>query len=215
MKARQIMVYTHDSIGLGEDGPTHQAVEQIASLRLTPNFSTWRPCDQVEAAVGWKLAIERHNGPTALILSRQNLAQMERTPEQVKAISKGGYILKDSDGKPDLILIATGSEMEITMKAADQLSGEGVKVRVVSLPSTDIFDAQDEAWRESVLPSDVSARVAVEAGIADYWYKYVGLKGAIVGMTGYGESAPAEKLFPYFGFTVENIVAKAKAVLNK
>ena len=215
MKARQIMVYTHDSIGLGEDGPTHQAVEQIASLRLTPNFSTWRPCDQVEAAVGWKLAIERHNGPTALILSRQNLAQMERTPEQVKAISKGGYILKDSDGKPDLILIATGSEMEITMKAADQLSSEGVKVRVVSLPSTDIFDAQDEAWRESVLPSDVSARVAVEAGIADYWYKYVGLKGAIVGMTGYGESAPAEKLFPYFGFTVENIVAKAKAVLNK
>lgn len=215
MKARQIMVYTHDSIGLGEDGPTHQAVEQIASLRLTPNFSTWRPCDQVEAAVGWKLAIERHNGPTALILSRQNLAQMERTPEQVKAISKGGYILKDSDGKPDLILIATGSEMEITMKAAEQLSSEGVKVRVVSLPSTDIFDAQDEAWRESVLPSDVSARVAVEAGIADYWYKYVGLKGAIVGMTGYGESAPAEKLFPYFGFTVENIVAKAKAVLKK
>ena len=215
MKARQIMVYTHDSIGLGEDGPTHQAVEQIASLRLTPNFSTWRPCDQVEAAVGWKLAIERHNGPTALILSRQNLAQMERTPEQVKAISKGGYILKDSDGKPDLILIATGSEMEITMKAAEQLSSEGVKVRVVSLPSTDIFDAQDEAWRESVLPSDVIARVAVEAGIADYWYKYVGLKGAIVGMTGYGESAPAEKLFPYFGFTVENIVAKAKAVLKK
>ncbi|WP_333872006.1 transketolase [Kosakonia cowanii] len=215
MKARQIMVYTHDSIGLGEDGPTHQAVEQIASLRLTPNFSTWRPCDQVEAAVGWKLAIERHNGPTALILSRQNLAQMERTPEQVKAISKGGYILKDSDGKPDLILIATGSEMEITMKAAEQLSSEGVKLRVVSLPSTDIFDAQDEAWRESVLPSDVSARVAVEAGIADYWYKYVGLKGAIVGMTGYGESAPAEKLFPYFGFTVENIVAKAKAVLKK
>ncbi len=215
MKARQIMVYTHDSIGLGEDGPTHQAVEQIASLRLTPNFSTWRPCDQVEAAVGWKLAIERHNGPTALILSRQNLAQMERTPEQVKAISKGGYILKDSDGKPELILIATGSEMEITMKAAEQLNSEGVKVRVVSLPSTDIFDAQDEAWRESVLPSDVSARVAVEAGIADYWYKYVGLKGAIVGMTGYGESAPAEKLFPYFGFTVENIVAKAKAVLKK
>ena len=169
----------------------------------------------MEAAVGWKLAIERHNGPTALILSRQNLAQMERTPEQVKAISKGGYILKDSDGKPDLILIATGSEMEITMKAAEQLSSEGVKVRVVSLPSTDIFDAQDEAWRESVLPSDVSARVAVEAGIADYWYKYVGLKGAIVGMTGYGESAPAEKLFPYFGFTVENIVAKAKAVLKK
>ncbi|MDF2779141.1 MAG: transketolase, partial [Enterobacteriaceae bacterium] len=214
MKARQIMVYTHDSIGLGEDGPTHQAVEQLASLRLTPNFSTWRPCDQVEAAVGWKLAIERHNGPTALILSRQNLTQMERTPEQVKAISRGGYILKDSDGQPDLILIATGSEVEITMKAAEQLSAEGHKVRVVSLPSTDIFDAQDDAYRESVLPSDVSARVAVEAGIADYWYKYVGLKGAIVGMTGYGESAPADKLFPFFGFTVENVVAKAKKVLN-
>ncbi|PDO87436.1 transketolase [Kosakonia pseudosacchari] len=215
MKARQIMVYTHDSIGLGEDGPTHQAVEQLASLRLTPNFSTWRPCDQVEAAVGWKLAIERHHGPTALILSRQNLTQMERTPEQVQAISRGGYILKYCDGKPDVILIATGSEMEITVNAAEQLTNEGHKVRVVSLPSTDIFDAQDEAWRESVLPSEVSARVAVEAGIADYWYKYVGLKGAIVGMTGYGESAPAEKLFPYFGFTVENVVAKAKAVLKK
>ncbi|MCL6744631.1 transketolase [Kosakonia sp. R1.Fl] len=215
MKARQIMVYTHDSIGLGEDGPTHQAVEQLASLRLTPNFSTWRPCDQVEAAVGWKLAIERHHGPTALILSRQNLTQMERTPEQVQAISRGGYVLKDCDGTPDVILIATGSEMEITVNAAEQLTNEGHKVRVVSLPSTDIFDAQDEAWRESVLPSDVSARVAVEAGIADYWYKYIGLKGAIVGMTGYGESAPAEKLFPYFGFTVENVVAKAKAVLKK
>ncbi|MFE4112040.1 transketolase [Kosakonia sp. YIM B13611] len=215
MKARQIMVYTHDSIGLGEDGPTHQAVEQLASLRLTPNFSTWRPCDQVEAAVGWKLAIERHHGPTALILSRQNLTQMERTPEQVQAISRGGYILKDCEGTPDLILIATGSEMEITVNAAEQLTQEGHKVRVVSLPSTDIFDAQDEEWRESVLPSDVSARVAVEAGIADYWYKYVGLKGAIVGMTSYGESAPAEKLFPYFGFTVENVVAKAKVVLKK
>ncbi|MEO3739484.1 transketolase [Kosakonia sp. WA-90] len=215
MKARQIMVYTHDSIGLGEDGPTHQAVEQLASLRLTPNFSTWRPCDQVEAAVGWKLAIERHTGPTALILSRQNLAQMERTPEQVEAISRGGYILKACQGTPDLILIATGSEVAITMKAAEQLSAEGHQVQVVSLPSTDIFDAQDDDWRESVLPSNVSARVAVEAGIADYWYKYVGLKGAIVGMTGYGESAPADKLFPYFGFTVENVVAKAKSVLKK
>ena len=201
MKARQIMVYTHDSIGLGEDGPTHQAVEQLASLRLTPNFSTWRPCDQVEAAVGWKLAVERHNGPTALILSRQNLAQVERTPDQVKEIARGGYVLKDSGGKPDIILIATGSEMEITLQAAEKLAGEGRNVRVVSLPSTDIFDAQDEEYRESVLPSNVAARVAVEAGIADYWYKYVGLKGAIVGMTGYGESAPADKLFPFFGFT--------------
>jgi transketolase len=215
MKARQIMVYTHDSIGLGEDGPTHQAVEQLASLRLTPNFSTWRPCDQVEAAVAWKAAVERHNGPTALILSRQNLAQMDRNPEQLKAVSRGGYILKDSDGTPDIILIATGSEMEITVLAAEKLTAEGHKVRVVSLPSTDVFDAQDEAYRESVLPSDIAARVAVEAGIADYWYKYVGLKGAIVGMTSYGESAPADKLFPYFGFTVENVVSKAKKVLGK
>ncbi|OAT22944.1 transketolase [Buttiauxella gaviniae ATCC 51604] len=214
MKARQIMVYTHDSIGLGEDGPTHQAVEQLASLRLTPNFSTWRPCDQVEAAVAWKAAIERHNGPTALILSRQNLAQMDRTTEQVSVISRGGYILKDSGGTPDVILIATGSEMEITVLAADKLAAEGHKVRVVSLPSTDIFDAQDEAYRESVLPSDIAARVAVEAGIADYWYKYVGLKGAIVGMTTYGESAPADKLFPFFGFTTENVVAKAKKVMG-
>ncbi|ELY6087942.1 transketolase [Cronobacter sakazakii] len=215
MKARQIMVYTHDSIGLGEDGPTHQAVEQLASLRLTPNFSTWRPCDQVETAVAWKAAIERHNGPTALILSRQNLAQIERSPQQLKDVARGGYILKDAGGKPDLILIATGSEVEITVQAAEKLRGDGVAVRVVSLPSTDVFDAQDEAYRESVLPSDVSARVAVEAGIADYWYKYVGLKGAIVGMTGYGESAPAEKLFPYFGFTVENVVEKARKVLGK
>ncbi|ELY5826924.1 transketolase [Cronobacter turicensis] len=215
MKARQIMVYTHDSIGLGEDGPTHQAVEQLASLRLTPNFSTWRPCDQVETAVAWKAAIERHNGPTALILSRQNLAQIERSPQQLKDVTRGGYILKDAGGKPDLILIATGSEVEIAVQAAEQLRGDGVAVRVVSLPSTDVFDAQDEAYRESVLPSDVSARVAVEAGIADYWYKYVGLKGAIVGMTGYGESAPAEKLFPYFGFTVENVVEKARKVLGK
>ena len=214
MKARQIMVYTHDSIGLGEDGPTHQAVEQLASLRMTPNFSTWRPCDQVEAAVAWKTAIERHNGPTALILSRQNLAQMERTPKQLSAISRGGYILKDSEGTPDVILIATGSEIEITVLAADKLAAEGHKVRVVSLPSTDTFDAQDEAYRESVLPSEVSARIAVEASIADYWYKYVGLKGAIVGMTTYGESAPADKLFPFFGFTVENVVAKAKKVLG-
>ena len=215
MKARQIMVYTHDSIGLGEDGPTHQAVEQLASLRLTPNFSTWRPCDQVEAAVAWKAAIERHNGPTALILSRQNLAQMDRTAEQIDAIAKGGYVLQDCEGQPDLILIATGSEMEITVQAAKTLTDEGHKVRVVSLPSTDVFEAQDEGYKESVLPRDVRARVAVEAGIADYWYKYVGIDGAIVGMTSYGESAPAEKLFPFFGFTAENVVKKAKQVLGK
>ena len=215
MKAHQIMVYTHDSIGLGEDGPTHQPVEQLASLRLTPNFSSWRPCDQVETAVAWKAAIERNDGPTALILTRQGLAQMPRTPEQLTAISRGGYILKDSLGTPDIILIATGSEMEITIKAAEQLTQEGHNVRVVSLPSTDVFDAQDEEYRESVLPSDVSARVAVEAGIADYWYKYTGLKGKIVGMTTFGASAPAEQLFPLYGFTVENVVKQAKIVLSK
>ncbi|KAA5923890.1 transketolase [Pantoea sp. Bo_2] len=214
MKARQILVYTHDSIGLGEDGPTHQPVEQIASLRLTPNMSVWRPCDQVETAVAWKAAVERHHGPTALILSRQNLMQPERTPEQIENIKRGGYVLKDCDGTPEVILIATGSEIEITLGAADKLTSGGHKVRVVSLPSTDLFDAQDAAYRESVLPSGVKARVAVEAGIADYWFKYVGLDGAIVGMTTFGESAPASQLFPEFGFTVENIVSHAEALLK-
>ena len=214
MKARQIMVYTHDSIGLGEDGPTHQPVEQIASLRVTPNMSVWRPCDQVETAIAWQAAIERHHGPTALILSRQNLAQPERTAEQVANIKRGGYVLKECDGTPDIILIATGSEVEITLGAATKLTTGGHKVRVVSLPSTDLFDAQDAAYRESVLPSAVKARVAVEAGIADYWYKYVGLDGAIVGMTTFGESAPAEKLFAEFGFKVENIVSHAEALLK-
>ncbi|MGC1023938.1 UNVERIFIED_ORG: transketolase [Pantoea allii] len=214
MKARQILVYTHDSIGLGEDGPTHQPVEQIASLRLTPNMSVWRPCDQVETAVAWKAAVERHHGPTALILSRQNLLQPERTPEQIENIKRGGYVLKDCDGTPEVILIATGSEIEITLGAADKLASGGHKVRVVSLPSTDLFDAQDAAYRESVLPSGVKARVAVEAGIADYWFKYVGLDGAIVGMTTFGESAPASQLFPEFGFTVENIVSHAEALLK-
>ena len=214
MKARQIMVYTHDSIGLGEDGPTHQPVEQLASLRLTPNMSTWRPCDQVETAVAWKHAIERHNGPTALILSRQNLMQPERTPQQLADISRGGYILRDSEGTPEVILIATGSEVEITLGAAEKLTRAGHKVRVVSMPSTDLFDKQDVAYRESVLPSTVTARVAVEAGIADYWYKYVGLNGSIVGMTTFGESAPADKLFAEFGFTVENIVSHAEALLK-
>ncbi|CAE6929714.1 Catalyzes the transfer of a two-carbon ketol group from a ketose donor to an aldose acceptor [Vibrio sp. B1REV9] len=213
MKIQNIQVYTHDSIGLGEDGPTHQPVEQIASLRLTPNMSTWRPCDQVESAVSWKLAIERKDGPSALIFSRQNLAQQERTAEQVANIAKGGYILKDSDGKPELILIATGSEVELAVKAAEQLTAEGKKVRVVSMPSTDAFDKQDAAYRESVLPSDVTARIAVEAGIADFWYKYVGFDGRIIGMTTFGESAPAEQLFEMFGFTVENVVNTAKELL--
>ncbi|BDU44384.1 transketolase [Vibrio nigripulchritudo] len=213
MKVQNIQVYTHDSIGLGEDGPTHQPVEQIASLRLTPNMSTWRPCDQVESAVAWKLAIERKDGPTSLIFSRQNLAQQERDAAQVADIAKGGYILKDSDGKPELILIATGSEVELTVEAAAKLTEAGKKVRVVSMPSTDAFDKQDAAYRESVLPSDVTARIAVEAGIADFWYKYVGFDGRIIGMTTFGESAPAGELFKMFGFTVENVVETANELL--
>ncbi|NNN56719.1 transketolase [Vibrio sp. 1-2 (7-a)] len=213
MKIQNIQVYTHDSIGLGEDGPTHQPVEQMASLRLTPNMSTWRPCDQVESAVAWKLAIERKDAPTALIFSRQNLAQQERTAEQVADIAKGGYILKDCEGKPELILIATGSEVELAVEAAAQLTAEGKKVRVVSMPSTDAFDKQDAAYREAVLPSDVTARIAIEAGIADFWYKYVGFDGRIIGMTSFGESAPAGELFKMFGFTTENVVNTAKELL--
>ncbi|MFS7179257.1 transketolase, partial [Serratia proteamaculans] len=214
MKIRNVFVYTHDSIGLGEDGPTHQPVEQIASLRVTPNMSTWRPCDQVESAIAWQYGIERNDGPTTLIFSRQNLTQQPRTAEQLANAYRGGYVLKDCAGTPDVILIATGSEVGITVEAADQLTAAGRKVRVVSMPSTDAFDKQDAAYRESVLPAAVSARVAVEAGIADYWYKYVGLNGAIVGMTSFGESAPAEQLFKEFGFTVENVVAKAQALLK-
>ena len=214
MKIRNVFVYTHDSIGLGEDGPTHQPVEQIASLRVTPNMSTWRPADQVESAVAWKYAIERNDGPVTLIFSRQNLTQQPRTAEQLANVARGGYILKDCDGTPEVILIATGSEVGITVEAADKLAAAGTKVRVVSMPSTDAFDKQDAAYRESVLPKAVSARVAVEAGIADYWFKYVGLNGAIIGMHSFGESAPADLLFKEFGFTVDNVVAQAQALLK-
>ncbi|MFM2668170.1 transketolase [Vibrio mediterranei] len=213
MKVQNIQVYTHDSIGLGEDGPTHQPVEQIASLRVTPNMSTWRPCDQVESAVAWKYAIERKDGPTSLIFSRQNLAQQDRNAEQLANVAKGGYILKDCEGTPELILIATGSEVELATNAYAELTAEGKKVRVVSLPSTDVFDAQDEAYREAVLPAAVTRRIAVEAGIADYWYKYVGFGGKIIGMKTFGESAPAGELFKMFGFTTKNIVATAKSLL--
>ena len=213
MKIQVIHVYTHDSIGLGEDGPTHQPIEQVANLRHTPNMSTWRPCDTVESAVAWKMAVERKDGPSALIFSRQSLAHQTRSAEQLNNVAKGGYILSDSDGSPELIFIATGSEVELAMQAAAQMRGNGKNVRVVSMPCTDLFDAQDAAYRESVLPSAVSARVAVEALQADYWYKYVGLNGAIVGMTTFGESAPADKLFEHFGFTVANIVEKASALL--
>ncbi|HAT1569158.1 transketolase [Kluyvera cryocrescens] len=213
MKQRHVMVYTHDSIGLGEDGPTHQPVEQTASLRLTPNLSVWRPCCQVETAVAWQQAVEREDGPTALILSRQNLTQPERTLQQVRDIARGAYVLKACEGEPQVILIATGSEVELAVAAWQTLSAEGVKVRVVSMPCTDRFDMQDAAYREAVLPKAVTARVAVEAGITDYWFKYTGLNGAIVGMQSFGESAPAEQLYESFGITAERVVREAKALL--
>ena len=214
MKIRSLFVYTHDSIGLGEDGPTHQPVEQMASLRVTPNVSTWRPCDQVESAIAWQYAVERKDGPTALIFSRQNLKQQERSEQQLANVYRGGYILNDCSGTPELILIATGSEVELAVEAYHKLTEAGKKVRVVSMPSTDAFDKQDQAYKESVLPSSVTARVAIEAGISDYWYKYVGLNGKIIGMTSFGESGPAEQLFAKFGFTVENVLEQANSLLK-
>ena len=214
MKQRSIFVYTHDSIGLGEDGPTHQPIEQLANLRATPNMNTWRPCDTVESAVAWKYAIERNDGPSALIFSRQGLPCMARDEEKIANIARGGYILKDCAGTPDLILIATGSEIELAMNAEVRLTEQGHKVRVVSMPSTEVFDAQDAEYKQQVLPLEVPARIAVEAAHADFWYKYVGLDGRIIGMTSFGESAPAGDLFPFFGFTVENIVAAAEDMLD-
>jgi transketolase len=211
MRIRNIEVFTHDSIGLGEDGPTHQPVEQTATLRLMPNMSVWRPCDAVETAIAWKMAIKRMSGPTSLILSRQNLPHQQRSDEQLAAVAKGGYVLKDCDGTPEAIIIATGSEVGLAMDAAAALGDR--KVRVVSMPSTDAFDAQDEAYRESVLPKAVRARVAVEAGVTDGWRKYVGLEGVVVGLDRFGESAPGGELLKYFGFTVEHVVEAVKAVL--
>lgn len=213
MKIRSIFVYTHDSIGLGEDGPTHQPIEQTATLRLIPNIQVWRPCDAVETTVSWKAAFERQHGPSILVFSRQNLPHVPRTPEQIELIARGGYVLKDSDGVPEAIIIATGSEVELALKAAEQLTAAGKKIRVVSMPSTNIFDAQDDAYRESVLPSAVTKRVAVEAGVTDGWWKYVGTNGKIVGLDRFGESAPAGLLFKEFGFTVENVVKNVEAVL--
>ncbi|TRX72968.1 transketolase [Pseudomonas mangiferae] len=214
MKQRVLYVFTHDSIGLGEDGPTHQPVEQLASLRLTPNLDTWRPADAVEAAVAWKHAIERKDGPSALIFSRQNLPHNLRDHETEAAIARGGYVLKNCAGEPELIFISTGSEVGLAIAAADALTARGRRVRVVSMPSTSVFDAQDAAYRQSVLPVEVGARIAIEAGHADYWYKYVGLDGRVIGMTGYGESAPAGALFEHFGFTVENVLATADELLE-
>tara|TARA_R110001592_G_scaffold6853_5_gene37842 strand:- start:3548 stop:5542 length:1995 start_codon:yes stop_codon:yes gene_type:complete len=213
MKQRVIYVFTHDSIGLGEDGPTHQPIEQVSSLRLTPNMNLWRPCDTVESAVSWKHAIQREDGPSSLIFSRQNLPHQDRTAQQVADIEKGGYILSDSDGQPDLILIATGSEIGLAQDSALKLRESGHKVRVVSMPSTDVFDQQNAEYKQSVLPLEVSARIAIEASMADYWYKYVGIDGRVVGMTTFGESAPANQLFEEFGFTVENILFVADELL--
>ncbi|GAB1262845.1 transketolase [Aurantivibrio plasticivorans] len=211
MHQPQIMVYTHDSIGLGEDGPTHQPIEQIANLRNTPNMFTWRPCDCVESAVAWKLAIESQQSPSALILTRQGLAAQPRDEGQVAAIAKGGYILKDCNGTPDLIFIATGSEVALAVEAAEQMPGKNV--RVVSMPCAELFMQQDAAYRESVLPSAVRARVAIEAAHADYWYKFVGLDGRVIGMTSFGASAPGDVLMKHFGFSVDNVISTANDIL--
>jgi transketolase len=214
MKKRVLYVFTHDSIGLGEDGPTHQPIEQLASLRGTPNLDTWRPCDAVESAVAWKYAIERNDGPSALVFSRQNLPHQERDAQQLADVARGGYVLKDCAGEPELILIATGSEIGLAVAAYDKLSAEGRQVRVVSMPSTSVFDQQDAGYKQAVLPLQVGARIAIEASHADYWYKYVGLEGRIIGMTSFGESAPAPALFEHFGFTVDNILETAAELLD-
>jgi transketolase len=214
MKLQNILVYTHDSIGLGEDGPTHQPVEHTASLRLMPNMSVWRPCDTVETAVAWKQAIENEGGPTSLVLTRQGLPHQERTAGQIADIARGGYVLKDCDGMPGILLIATGSEVELAMSAADALAADGIKARVVSMPCTDAFDAQDADYRESVLPAAVSARVAIEAGVTEGWWRYVGTHGRVIGLDRFGESAPANELFEHFGFTTDNVVAVVKDLLN-
>lgn len=213
MGLRNVYVFTHDSIGLGEDGPTHQPVEQIASLRMTPNMVTWRPCDAVETACAWKSAVKRSNGPTALLLSRQNLAPQARTDEQLSLISKGAYTLYESGAKPQVILIGTGSEVSLALDAAKKLASEGKAVRVVSMPSPEVFEQQDAAYKEAVLPASVKARVAVEAAWADYWFKYTGLEGKIVGMRSFGESGPAEKLYEYFGITADKVYEAAASLL--
>ena len=213
MKIRNLFVFTHDSIGLGEDGPTHQAVEQTATLRYIPNMDVWRPCDSVESTVSWARSIERKDGPSTLIFSRQNLPFQKRNAATIKLIDRGGYVLSEaSDGKPQAIIIATGSEIGLAMSAQQALAESGISVRVVSMPCTSLFDRQDQAYKDSVLLNGVK-RVAVEAGTADFWYKYVGIEGAVVGMTTFGESAPAGDLFNHFGFTVDNVVKTVKNVI--
>ncbi|MEX2354204.1 MAG: transketolase C-terminal domain-containing protein, partial [Gammaproteobacteria bacterium] len=213
MKQRNIFVLTHDSIGLGEDGPTHQAVEQAASLRLIPNMSLWRPCDTVETAVAWAAAIENRNGPTSLLFSRQNLEHIDRNEKQLGNIRRGGYVLAGDDNNPDAIIIATGSEVSIAMAAAENLGNEGHLIRVVSMPSADVFDAQDEDYRNSVLPPDCHKRVAIEAGIPDYWLKYTGLNGRVLGVPGFGESAPGNVVYEHFGINTANLEKLVKSIL--
>ncbi|MCH9048263.1 MAG: transketolase [Proteobacteria bacterium] len=205
MKQRNIFVFTHDSIGLGEDGPTHQAVEQAATLRLIPNMTVWRPCDAVESAVAWQMAIEKDTGPSSLLFSRQKLAHIPRSPEQIECIRKGAYVLLDCEGKPEVIVIATGSEVELTMSTASKLNESGYKIRVVSMPATDLFDAQDQSYRDSVLPPTCRKRISVEAGVTDYWRKYVGLDGKSLGVDSFGESAPAKDVFEHFGLTAASL----------
>lgn len=214
MKTKSIFVYTHDSIGVGEDGPTHQPVEQILTLRSTPNLQTWRPADTVESAVAWAEALKHEDGPSALIFSRQNLAHQSRTADQLTDISKGGYILKDCEGTPELILISTGSEVGVTMQAAEQMTKAGKKVRVVSMPCCEVFEKQDADYRQEVLPIEVCARIAVEAGHTGMWYKYVGLDGRVIGIDTFGESAPGAELFEHFGFTAEKIVETAQELFE-
>jgi transketolase len=213
MRQRVLFVYTHDSIGLGEDGPTHQPIEQIANLRLTPHLDTWRPCDTVESAVAWKSAVQRVDGPSALIFSRQNLPHQVRDAAQLANVQRGGYILQDCDGAPEAIIIATGSEVGIAQQATDTLTAQGRKIRLVSMPCTEAFERQDAAYQSQVLPANVTARVAVEAAHADYWYKYVGLGGTVIGMTDFGASAPASELFEMYGFTADKIAAAVTELL--
>ena len=205
MKIQNIFVFTHDSIGLGEDGPTHQAVEQASTLRLMPNMSLWRPCDAVESTIAWQAAIERQGGPTSLLFSRQNLKHINRTESQIKNIKRGGYTLIEGSDDPELIIIATGSEVEIAVDVATELNSKNRNIRVISMPSTDVFDKQDEQYKETVLPFSCRSRVAIEAGVTDYWKKYIGLDGFALGVDNFGESAPAKNIFEYFGLTKNNL----------
>src|SRR5690606_33839591 len=214
MRRRVVFVFTHDSVGLGEDGPTHQPIEHAASLRLIPHMDVWRPCDSAETAVAWAAAVERSDGPTSLLLSRQNLAFQARSDEAQQAIARGGYVLADAaDGKPAVVLIATGSEVALAVGAQQKLASEGIAARVVSMPCTSAFDRQEAAYRERVLPRGIP-RLALEAGVSDYWRKYVGLEGDVIGIDRFGESAPAADVFRFFGFTVENVVARTRALIG-